>query len=201
VITIMIVIMIAVVIVIVPVLLIVPAMLVLVPPFVVLAPAVFASFVQLVPGMIGFGTGRAMVLDSLVQPVVCLLDAVPALIVFVVCTRARHSREAQQRYSYDQRCQQPGHSLRIACCRVIHANFSMGAVAPNERYEFPRGLAIGEFPKWSEEKPECRLSYAAGEKALGNHYLFSAHGRLVLEDTSIDLPRFNVGTVRALWQR
>jgi hypothetical protein len=61
---------------------------------VVIAPAAFASFVQLVPGMIGFGTGRAMVLDRLVQPVVCLLDAVAALIVFVVCTRARHSREA-----------------------------------------------------------------------------------------------------------
>jgi len=137
---------IVVVIVIVPVLLIVPAMLVLVPPFVVLAPALFASFVQRVPGMISFGTGRAMVLDCLVQPVVCLLDAVPALVFFVVCTRARHRVEAQQRCSDGQRCQQPGHSLHIACFSVIHANFSMGAVAPPSRYEFPRGVAIPWIP-------------------------------------------------------
>lgn len=74
------------VIVIIPVLLIAPAMLVLVPPFVVLVPAPFTSFAQLVPRMIGVATGRAMVLDSLMQSVVCLRDAVPALFISLIGT-------------------------------------------------------------------------------------------------------------------
>jgi hypothetical protein len=82
-------------IVIVPILLIVPAMLILVPPFVVLAPAAFASLVQLMPCLLGFVTGRAMMIDRLVQFVICVLDAMLTFLCFVGM-RARHSGEAEQ---------------------------------------------------------------------------------------------------------
>jgi hypothetical protein len=82
-------------IVIVPILLIVPTMLVLVPPLVVLAPAPFASLVQLVPRLLGFVTGRAMMRDGLVQSVIGVLDAM-ATFLFFVGMRAGHSGEAEQ---------------------------------------------------------------------------------------------------------
>jgi hypothetical protein len=158
------------VVVIVPVLLIVPAMLVLVPPFVGLAPALFASFVQLVPGMIGFRTGRAVVLDCLVQAVVCVLDAVLALVLFVVCTRARHDGEAQQGYCYGQRRQQSGHPLRIACFRVIHANFSPWAQSSrDDDMNLRAAWRYGRFRNWSERNRETRLFMRDRDLLRGCH--------------------------------
>jgi hypothetical protein len=83
-----------VVIVIVPVLLIAPATLVLVPPFVIVVPASLAGFVQFVPRMLGCGTIRPMMLNCLVQVMVCVLDAMPTLLFFVICMRPRHSGKA-----------------------------------------------------------------------------------------------------------
>lgn len=88
-------------IVIVPVLLIAPAMRIFVPPLVVFAPAVFAGFMQFVPGVLGFGAGCAMMLDRLMQVVIGVLDAMFAVVVFIR-TRARYRRETEQPYAYNQ---------------------------------------------------------------------------------------------------
>ena len=84
-----------VVVVIVPVLLIVPAMGIDVPPLVVLVPAPFTGFVQFGAGVVGFGAGRAVMVDRFVKIVIGVLDAMPAFVVFVGAS-ARHGGEAQQ---------------------------------------------------------------------------------------------------------
>ena len=59
----------------------VPGLGVGVPPPMAAAPAVLASFSEIVTGAIGFGTAIAMVLDSLVKPVVGAIDASLATVV------------------------------------------------------------------------------------------------------------------------
>ena len=64
-----------------PVVFSVPALGVGVPPPVTVAPAVFASFCEVVTGAVCFGTAIAVVLDSLVKPVVGAIDASLAIVV------------------------------------------------------------------------------------------------------------------------
>jgi hypothetical protein len=59
----------------------VPGLGVGVPPPMAAAPAVLASFSEIVTGAIGFGTAIAMVLDSLVKPVVGAVNALLAVVV------------------------------------------------------------------------------------------------------------------------
>ena len=59
----------------------VPGLGVGVPPPMTVAPAVLASFSEIVTGAIGFGTAIAMVLDSLVKPVVGAVNAFLAVVV------------------------------------------------------------------------------------------------------------------------
>jgi hypothetical protein len=59
----------------------VPGLGVGVPPPMTVAPAVLASFSEIVTSAIGFGTAIAMVLDSLVKPVVGAVNAFLAVVV------------------------------------------------------------------------------------------------------------------------
>jgi hypothetical protein len=64
-----------------PIVLGVPALGVGIPPPVPVAPAMFASFREVVAGAIGLGTAIAVVLDSLVEPMVGAIDASLAIVV------------------------------------------------------------------------------------------------------------------------
>ena len=70
-----------------PVVFSVPAMGVGIPPPVTIAPAMFASFREVVTGAVCFGTAIAVVLDSLVKPVVGAIDASLAIVVVSAQTR------------------------------------------------------------------------------------------------------------------
>ena len=59
----------------------VPGLGVGVPPPMTVAPAVLASFSEIVTGAIGFGTAITMALDSLVKPVVGAVNAFLAVVV------------------------------------------------------------------------------------------------------------------------
>ena len=52
-----------------------------IPPPVPMAPTIFASFRQVVTGAVGLGTAIAVVLDSLVEPMVSPIDASLAVVV------------------------------------------------------------------------------------------------------------------------
>jgi hypothetical protein len=64
-----------------PIVLGMPALGVGIPPPVAIAPAMFASFCEVVTGAVCFGTAIAVVLDSLVKPVVGAIDASLAIVV------------------------------------------------------------------------------------------------------------------------
>jgi len=64
-----------------PVVFSVPALGVGIPPPVAIAPAVFASFREVVTGAVGLRTAIAVVLDSLVKAVVGAIDASLAIVV------------------------------------------------------------------------------------------------------------------------
>jgi len=64
-----------------PVVLGVPALGVGVPPAVAVAPAIFASFGEIVAGAVGLGTAVAVVLDSFVKAVVGAVNAFLAVAV------------------------------------------------------------------------------------------------------------------------
>jgi len=59
----------------------VPALGVGIPPPVTIAPAMFASFGEVVTGAVGLGTAIAVVLDSLVKAVVGAINAFLAVVV------------------------------------------------------------------------------------------------------------------------
>ena len=63
-----------------PIVLSMPALGVGIPPPVAMAPAIFASFREVVTGAIGFGTAIAVVLDSLVKAVVGAINASLAVV-------------------------------------------------------------------------------------------------------------------------
>jgi hypothetical protein len=52
-----------------------------IPPPVAVVPAIFASFGEVVTGTIGLRTAIAVVLDSLVEPVVSSIDAFLAVVI------------------------------------------------------------------------------------------------------------------------
>jgi hypothetical protein len=64
----------------------VPALGVSIPPSVAIAPAMFASFGEVVTGAVGFGTAIAVVLDSIVKTVVGAIN--PSLAVVVISAQA-----------------------------------------------------------------------------------------------------------------
>jgi hypothetical protein len=59
----------------------VPAPGVGVPPAVAVAPAIFASFGEIVTGAVGLGTAVAVVFDSFMEPVVGVVDASLAVVI------------------------------------------------------------------------------------------------------------------------
>ena len=77
----------------------VPALGVGVPPSMTVAPAVLASFSEIVTGAFGFGTAIAMVLDSLVKPVVGAVNAFLAVVVISAevggCAESGKGREGR----------------------------------------------------------------------------------------------------------
>jgi hypothetical protein len=64
-----------------PIVLGMPALGVGIPPPVAMAPAIFASFREIMTGAVGFGTAVPVVLDSLVEPMVGAINAFLAVVV------------------------------------------------------------------------------------------------------------------------
>jgi hypothetical protein len=64
-----------------PIVLSAPTLRIGVPPAVTVAPAIFASFGEIVPGTVGLGTAISVVLDSFVKAVVGAVDASLAVVV------------------------------------------------------------------------------------------------------------------------
>ncbi len=64
-----------------PIVLGMPGLRVCIPPPVPMAPAIFASFREVVTGVVGFGTAVPVMLDSLVEPMVGAINAFLAVVV------------------------------------------------------------------------------------------------------------------------
>jgi hypothetical protein len=88
----------------VPIAICVPAVSVLIPPFVDAVPAIFARLVQLLPGMVCLAAVPPMMLNSLVDPVICFGESMLAGVI----VGRRPRRSAQQ--------QEPSHRYRCQCC-------------------------------------------------------------------------------------
>ena len=64
-----------------PIMVGVPSLGVCIPPPVAMAPAIFASFREVVASAVGLGTAIAVMLDSFVEPMVSAINAFLAVIV------------------------------------------------------------------------------------------------------------------------
>jgi hypothetical protein len=76
-----------------PIALGVPTMIVFIPPAVIGAPAMLACFMQVMARVLGLRTAIAMVLDSLMQPVIGSCDSTMTLFITIraqIWSRAEH---------------------------------------------------------------------------------------------------------------
>jgi len=85
----------AIVIVVIPIAIGMPAVAVFVPPAMAFVPAAFPRFAQFMPRVIRLPAGPAVMIDGLVQPMICLGDAALALVI-AISIHARGSGKGQQ---------------------------------------------------------------------------------------------------------